>query len=101
MDLKKKLIGLSLIFIILMLLGSTIVNADMGNKPSIKMKINNLNTNNYIVDLFEESDQYLPDNYTPDSNYSYKSNGSNGDNKEITVRFDKIAKDRRNNRKTS
>ena len=54
----KKLIGKTFIlFIFILILGNNIVSADMGNKPSIDIKITNLNTDNYIIDLFEENEE--------------------------------------------
>ena len=99
----KNIIILSIIF--LMLFGfSSIVNADMGPKPSITIHLKNMKTNNYTIDLFEHAEK--KEDYYPDSNYS--SNGRSFDLKDgvkdkngITVYFDDIAQDRRNNSKAS
>lgn len=48
---KKKLIIL-VIFLVLFMIMPVSIYADMGAKPSIDIKIKNLNTTNYIVDLF-------------------------------------------------
>lgn len=45
-----------------------VVNADMGNKPSINIKIKNITTDNYLIDLFEYAE--TNEDYYPDSNYS-------------------------------
>lgn len=51
----KKIVSIlkiSTVFIILLMAFSNISNADMGPKPSITVKLKNMNTNNYIIDLF-------------------------------------------------
>lgn len=48
----KKLIGKTFIlFIFILLLGNSIVSADMGPKPSITINLKGINTTNYIIDL--------------------------------------------------
>lgn len=94
----KILITLSIIFLVIVLLGSNyIVNADMGAKPSITIKLKNMKTKNYLIDLLvyddtgekysspldyngndgEESEQYRAP--------SYKDSGYN-DLRTITIR---------------
>lgn len=95
---NKKDVVVVFIFMALIILFPSIVKADMGEKPSITIKIENLTTSNYIVDLLI----YATDtkDYYPDGNYS-----NNGriidadkpgkiDKNGITVYFDEIAKDR-------
>lgn len=73
-----------IIFILILLLGNNIVSADMGNKPSINIKIKNIKTNNYLIDLFE---------YSKDGEEFY----SGGDPKNLTIwNFNEIAEQRRN-----
>ena len=99
----KILITLSIIF--LMLFGfNSIVNADMGPKPSITIHLKNMKTSNYTIDLFEHAEK--AEDYYPDSNFS--SNGRQFDLKDgvkdkngLTVYFDDIAQHRRDNSQTS
>lgn len=81
----KKLIGKTFVlFIFILILGNSIVSADMGNKPSINIKIKNIKTNNYLIDLFE---------YSKDGEEFY----SGGDPKNLTIwNFNEIAEQRRN-----
>ena len=73
-----------IIFILIILLGNSIVSADMGNKPSINIKIKNIKTNNYLIDLFE---------YSKDGEEFF----SGGDPKNLTIwNFNEIAEQRRN-----
>ena len=75
--LKKSKILTILSFISIILLGfNYIVNADMGPKPSITIHLKNLETDNYIIDLFVD--------------YDYSSNMSG-------MNFNSIAEVRRNN----
>lgn len=99
----RNLLTLSIIF--LMLFGfNYIVNADMGPKPSITIHLKNMKTSNYTIDLFEHAEKN--EDYYPDSNYSSNRRTSNlkdgvKDKNGITVYFDEIAQDRRNNSQTS
>ena len=51
----KKLIKITCIFMFIFLFTnfSNVTYADFGNKPSITIKIKNLETTNYVIDLFE------------------------------------------------
>lgn len=99
----RNLLTLSIIF--LMLFGfNYIVNADMGPKPSITIHLKNMKTSNYTIDLFEHAEKN--EDYYPDSNYSsngrtYNLKDGVKDKNGITVYFDEIAQDRRNNSQTS
>ena len=52
---KKRIVLVFIIFILILVCGNNIDNADSGSKPSIYIKIDNLNTDNYLIDLFEYS----------------------------------------------
>lgn len=76
------------------------VSADMGPKPSITIRLKNIPTTNYVIDLFEYAEKV--EDYYPDSNFSsngrmYNLKDGIKDKNGITVYFDEIAKDRRNN----
>ena len=69
--LKKNRIFIICIFIICIVcfIGANYSsNADMGSKPSIRIKLKNMSTSNYIIDLFEYADE--SEKYYPDKNYS-------------------------------
>ena len=96
---KKRRIMVVLIFMVLiMCIFPNIVKADMGPKPSITIKIKNLKTNNYLIDLLI----YAPnvESYYPDSNFSNEGRTietdepGETDKNGITVHFDKIAEKR-------
>lgn len=99
--LKKCRNLITLFIVLLMLFGfNSIVNADMGPKPSITIHLKNMKTSNYTIDLFEHTEKN--EDYYPDSNFS--SNGRQFNLKDgvedkngITVYFDDIAQSRRNN----
>ncbi len=48
---KKIIRKTFIIFVFILLLGNSIVNADMGPKPSITIHLKGMNTTNYIIDL--------------------------------------------------
>ena len=48
---KKIVAIIFIIFILILVLGNNIVNADMGPKPSITIHLKGINTTNYIIDL--------------------------------------------------
>lgn len=68
----KVLITFSIMFLIIVLLTSNyIVNADMGAKPSITIKLENMNTTDYLIDLLvydEKGDAYSSPMNCNDSN---------------------------------
>lgn len=81
---NKKVVMLMFIFIALIInIFPNVVNADIGEKPSITIKIKNLETNKYIIDLLTYAEK--TGDYYSDSNFS---------NYGRTVHFDKIAKER-------
>lgn len=73
-----------IIFIFLLIGISNITYADSGPKPSITIKIKNLKTTNYIIDLFTytESDDFSTSLINDVSEIKY---------------FNSVAEDRRNN----
>ena len=96
---NKRVVMLMFIFIALIInIFPNVVNADMGEKPSITIKIKNLETNNYIIDLLTYAEK--TGDYYPDSNFS--NYGRTIDTDEpgeidkngIIVHFDAIAKER-------
>ena len=87
---KTNILILVIIFIFLI---PIMVSADLGSKPSIHINIKNLGTDNYVIDLFTYADDARY--YYPDVNYSNRDWESyEKDINELTVYFDKIAKDR-------
>ena len=96
---NKRVVMLMFIFIALIInLFPNAVNADMGEKTSITIKIKNLETNNYIIDLLTYAEK--TGDYYPDSNFSNYGRAINTDEpgeidkNGITVHFDAIAKER-------
>ena len=96
---NKRVVMLMFIFIALIInIFPNVVNADMGEKPSITIKIKNLETNNYIIDLLTYAEK--TGDYYPDSNFSNYGRTINTDEpgeidkNGITVHFDAIAKKR-------
>ena len=96
---NNRVVMLMFIFIVLIInIFPNVVNADMGEKPSITIKIKNLETNNYIIDLLTYAEK--TGDYYPDSNFSNYGRTINTDEpgeidkNGITVHFDKIAKER-------
>lgn len=96
---NNRVVMLMFIFIVLIInIFPNVVNADMGEKPSITIKIKNLETNNYIIDLLTYAEK--TGDYYPDSNFSNYGRTINTDEpgeidkNGITVHFDAIAKKR-------
>ena len=96
---NKRVVMLMFIFIALIInIFPNVVNADMGEKPSITIKIKNLETNNYIIDLLTYAEK--TGDYYPDSNFSNYGRTINTDEpgeidkNGITVHFDAIEKKR-------
>lgn len=98
---KKCRILITFSIIVLILLGyNSVVNADMGPKPSITIYLKNMKTNNYTIDIFEHAEKN--EDYYPDSNFSsngrtYNLKDGVKDKNGIIVYFDDIAQRRRNN----
>ena len=93
---NKKIVMVVFSFIIFVIsVFPNIVNADIGEKPSITIKINNLETNNYVIDLLTYAENI--EDYYPDSNFSNygrtinKDEPGEIDKNGITVYFNKIA----------
>lgn len=67
------------------------VNADMGDKPSITIKLKNMTTNNYLIDLLEYAES--KEDYYPDSNFSTKERYKTKTGKVLEIAdFNEIAK---------
>lgn len=72
----KILASICTIFLVVILLASQqIANADMGAKPSIRIHLKNMDTSNYIIDLFENYNELKEKN-------------------EININFNEIAQNR-------
>ena len=93
---NKKIFMTAFIFLALIIsIFPTIVNADMGEKPSITIKIKNLETNNYIIDLLihaEKPEDYYPNSYFSNDGRTISTDEPGEiDKNGIIIYFDKIA----------
>lgn len=65
---KNRILTITIIFIVLVIGMINHVNADMGQKPSITIKLKNMSTTDYLIDLlvYDESGN----NYSDEANYN-------------------------------